>query len=311
MEHVIHDLDGKIAGIIEGGCSAVGVESTVIDLFHEPPLILRPGGITMEQLKPVIPDLQFHPMVIPQIQMSLSSQESHSQMLHVLNRFKNLMVQRYSRLTENPSSINIPTSIKEDSSTSAPPTPGMKYTHYSPDVPILLLQYQSPISETHRSYGITFILKHLFQVLENNSKTNPKTPSSFSIAICLTLSAFDAAKDESETTTNQNQTLATIPFSFENHTINSYDSQLLNDIHILSQKSSTNITLLSLGKDDDEVARNLFSALRECDEPSHGFCGIVIEGVTLKNRGVAVMNRVGKAASCTVLVPILEEGSII
>ncbi|KAA6387533.1 MAG: putative Threonylcarbamoyl-AMP synthase [Streblomastix strix] len=42
-QHVIDDLQGKISGIIEGGCSNVGVESTVLDLFSNPPLILRPG----------------------------------------------------------------------------------------------------------------------------------------------------------------------------------------------------------------------------------------------------------------------------
>lgn len=52
--HVYEDLDGKIAGIVDGGATGVGVESTVIDCTSEVPTILRPGGITKEQLEEVI-----------------------------------------------------------------------------------------------------------------------------------------------------------------------------------------------------------------------------------------------------------------
>jgi L-threonylcarbamoyladenylate synthase len=50
-EHVAHDLDGRINIIIDGGPCDVGVESTVVDGLHDPPLILRPGGISLEQLR--------------------------------------------------------------------------------------------------------------------------------------------------------------------------------------------------------------------------------------------------------------------
>ncbi|ENQ3079604.1 L-threonylcarbamoyladenylate synthase [Bacillus sp. WLY-B-L8] len=52
--HVYEDLDGKIAGIVDGGATGVGVESTVLDCTSEIPTILRPGGITKEQLEEVI-----------------------------------------------------------------------------------------------------------------------------------------------------------------------------------------------------------------------------------------------------------------
>ncbi|WP_062200097.1 L-threonylcarbamoyladenylate synthase [Massilibacterium senegalense] len=52
--HVKEDLDGKIAGIVDGGATGVGVESTVIDCTTEGQvIILRPGGITKEQLENV------------------------------------------------------------------------------------------------------------------------------------------------------------------------------------------------------------------------------------------------------------------
>ncbi|MGR9633261.1 L-threonylcarbamoyladenylate synthase [Bacillus cereus] len=52
--HVYEDLNEKIAGIVDGGATGVGVESTVIDCTSAVPTILRPGGITKEQLEAVI-----------------------------------------------------------------------------------------------------------------------------------------------------------------------------------------------------------------------------------------------------------------
>lgn len=51
--HVYHDLNGKIAGIIDGGPTGVGLESTVVDCTTEIPVVLRPGGVTQEQLEDV------------------------------------------------------------------------------------------------------------------------------------------------------------------------------------------------------------------------------------------------------------------
>lgn len=53
-EHVLHDFDGKIAGVLDDGPTRVGVESTVIDLTVTPPAILRPGAIDAAALAPII-----------------------------------------------------------------------------------------------------------------------------------------------------------------------------------------------------------------------------------------------------------------
>lgn len=53
-KHVQDDLDGRIAGIVDGGATGVGVESTVLDCTGEIPIILRPGGVTKEQLESII-----------------------------------------------------------------------------------------------------------------------------------------------------------------------------------------------------------------------------------------------------------------
>ncbi len=53
-EHVYHDLKGKISAIIDGGATEVGLESTIIDLSVETPIVLRPGQITPEELSEVL-----------------------------------------------------------------------------------------------------------------------------------------------------------------------------------------------------------------------------------------------------------------
>ncbi|KAL5003341.1 telomere recombination-domain-containing protein [Aspergillus recurvatus] len=50
-EHVFHDLQGRIELILDGGPCGVGVESTVVDGISNPPSILRPGGVGIEELR--------------------------------------------------------------------------------------------------------------------------------------------------------------------------------------------------------------------------------------------------------------------
>lgn len=90
-DHVVADLFGKIAGILDGGQTGVGMESTVIDCTQESgPTILRPGGITQEQLECVIGKVGIDPALA----------DSHEQ----------------------------------------PISPGLKYKHYSPEVPLILVE---------------------------------------------------------------------------------------------------------------------------------------------------------------------------
>lgn len=56
-EYVLDDLDGKIDAVVMGNNCDVGVESTVISLVTEPPKLLRPGAVTLEELKSLIPDI--------------------------------------------------------------------------------------------------------------------------------------------------------------------------------------------------------------------------------------------------------------
>src|SRR5690625_4049404 len=88
-DRVWEDLGGKIAGILDGGVTGVGMESTVLDCTTEIPIILRPGGITREQIEQVVGKVSVY-------QNAKKVKEARS--------------------------------------------PGMKYKHYSPEVPLWLVK---------------------------------------------------------------------------------------------------------------------------------------------------------------------------
>ena len=66
-EHVMHDHNGKIEAVVDGGPCRVGLESTIVDLTEDRPRLLRPGGITPEQLMEVLGDLVVDKAVTAQI----------------------------------------------------------------------------------------------------------------------------------------------------------------------------------------------------------------------------------------------------
>ncbi len=66
-QHVIDDMNGKIQAIVDGGESSVGVESTVITLATEVPMLLRPGGVTPEQIESIIGPIEINPAVLEEL----------------------------------------------------------------------------------------------------------------------------------------------------------------------------------------------------------------------------------------------------
>jgi L-threonylcarbamoyladenylate synthase len=53
-QHVLADLAGRIDGLIDGGAATIGVESTVLDLTAPTPTLLRPGGVSLEELRALL-----------------------------------------------------------------------------------------------------------------------------------------------------------------------------------------------------------------------------------------------------------------
>ena len=108
-EHVISDLSGRIDAVIDGGAVRVGVESTVLDMTPDIPVLLRPGGVSIDQIKEYVGEVLIG-------------------------------------YTDRPASAG-----------EAVRSPGMKYTHYSPETRLVLVMGNSSavvdkISELAREY---------------------------------------------------------------------------------------------------------------------------------------------------------------
>jgi len=55
--HVLDDLDGRVDLILDAGPTDIGLESTIVDFTVEPPVLRRPGGITLEQIQSLVPEV--------------------------------------------------------------------------------------------------------------------------------------------------------------------------------------------------------------------------------------------------------------
>ena len=63
-QHVMNDMDGKIDAVFDGGACGVGVESTVITLAEGTPRLLRPGKVTLEELREVLGEVELDSAVL-------------------------------------------------------------------------------------------------------------------------------------------------------------------------------------------------------------------------------------------------------
>lgn len=66
--HVIDDMQGRADAIVDGGACDVGVESTVVTLVGEKPRLLRPGGISLEQLEGVLGEVEVDSAVLSELE---------------------------------------------------------------------------------------------------------------------------------------------------------------------------------------------------------------------------------------------------
>lgn len=67
-KYVFDDMNGRIPLIIDGGACEIGVESTVISFAEEPPRLLRPGGVTLEEMTELIGEILVDDAVLNQLQ---------------------------------------------------------------------------------------------------------------------------------------------------------------------------------------------------------------------------------------------------
>lgn len=64
LQRCVEDLDGKVDCILGGEQSDIGVESTIVDCTVNPPLVLRPGGVTLEMLREIDPNINIDPTIM-------------------------------------------------------------------------------------------------------------------------------------------------------------------------------------------------------------------------------------------------------
>jgi L-threonylcarbamoyladenylate synthase len=75
-QHVINDLNGRIDAILDAGPTRIGVESTVLDLSVDPPMLLRPGGTPLEKLTQVLGEVKLHPFVVAEKELAVEKTRS-------------------------------------------------------------------------------------------------------------------------------------------------------------------------------------------------------------------------------------------
>ncbi|OAL01402.1 translation factor [Phaeosphaeriaceae sp. SRC1lsM3a] len=241
-EHVFDDLQGRIHTIIDGGPCEVGVESTVVDGLSSPPSILRPGGVTVEQL----------------------------------------------RQCPGWEDVTIGYIDKQEGGESKPRAPGMKYRHYSPKAQVVLFE-----AGAGRPSDEEVKLKKKIGVIRTTS---------WNAALDLATGASDTLKTKEDLDGTQEPSIT--PAILNGATTR--QSNLLRSViqHQVphAQKYTTTsgdleIWDINLGASTQDVARGLFSALRELDKKSVDV--IYVEGIDDKvddDIAAAVMNRLRKAA---------------
>jgi L-threonylcarbamoyladenylate synthase len=69
-QHVFEDLNGRIEAILDGGPTRIGVESTVLDVSVDPPMLLRPGGAPLEVLQKIVGEVKLHPFILTETELA-------------------------------------------------------------------------------------------------------------------------------------------------------------------------------------------------------------------------------------------------
>ncbi|KAF9134473.1 hypothetical protein BGW39_006933 [Mortierella sp. 14UC] len=225
--HVMDDLAGKIPMVIDGGQCSFGIESTVVDGLRVPPAILRPGGVTFEQIR------QIRGMEKVQVYKKHFTDAAMEQ---------------------------------------APTTPGMKYRHYSPEAEVVLVEYIKQQEETSNGSGPTSATTTTRQyglILREIEKLKQEGKKRFGIL----RTSFTTQLNGSTTLQQQQQ---------------QQDGREDGVIEFP----------LGQGSKPEDVARELFRGLRYLDDQKVD-C-IFVEGISEEDEGLAVMNRLRKAASRTI-----------
>ena len=253
--HVLHDLSGRIDLILDGGPCTVGVESTVVDGLTIPPVILRPGGVSVDMLR------------------------------------------------DCPGWEDVKIAYKDAAETDVPRAPGMKYKHYSPNAKVLLFygRLDAALMKVHLNGGSIGVLRtntwkaELLRTDFHPSKDNGITKTNghpyLSYGNCYQTGESMDARTEIEAIRQQDVLSSILPVQHFQVHLDDGPEQIMTDLWTIG-----------LGPDMADIARDLFSALRQFDQI--GVDIICVEAIN-DNDGdaaAAVMNRLRKAAEAVIIL---------
>lgn len=247
-EHVAYDLHGRIETIIDGGPCDVGVESTVVDGLSNPPSILRPGGISLEQIR------------------SCPGWEATEI--------------GYQNIAE---------------AGTTPKAPGMKYRHYSPKATVVLVESSRgapSATELHQQVGSGRRLGLIRTKLWGIRPSDPE-PITQRGAIQSLESPKAVHFAGSHMTLGFSGMLQSLQASSKaTSPLQKYDIEL--------RGSTIQVLDIRLGSNVADIARGVFSALRDLDKENVD--AIFVEGIDDDegDTAAAVMNRLRKAAEIRV-----------
>lgn len=218
-----------VACVVDGGQCGVGVESTVVDTISSPDrvTVLRPGGVTVEQLERFCAD--------------------HGRVVDVLS----IVGKKVTKTAEEIEAL-----------LAAPPTPGLKYKHYSPSADVVLVEGDETAATA---------------MAEAVGRTLERWSGSERVAVIHTRSDVDV--------------VGAVGDRFVRAAVRAADGCVTVPGGV---ESGVVVVDVANGDDGALFARCLFSAFRALD--AWGARVIVVEGVSEAGMGLAVMNRVRKAA---------------
>jgi L-threonylcarbamoyladenylate synthase len=254
--HVLHDLNGRIELVLDGGACDVGLESTVVDGLTSPPVILRPGGISIDTLR------------------------------------------------QCPGWEDVRVGYTDGAESKVPRAPGMKYKHYSPAARVLLFHGQMDSSSAlqylgdKRKLGIVTTKRWKADFLKTSGRRDESngTPeiNGHSSDDYQRSPPTEGAKYPSRGIMETTPSPVSFSIPSTQHSRIGHDKSEEHDI--------TQVWVIPLGTNTADIARGLFSALRELD--MKGVDVIFVEGVddSEGGAGAAIMNRLRKAADAEIIL---------
>lgn len=277
-EHVLYDLDGRIEVILDGGPCQVGVESTVVDGLCDPPVVLRPGGVSIDSIR----ECEGWGAVVrgykDQSEVGGTSAP----------RAPGMKYKHYSPKAKV---------VLYEASSMKDMEPGGAHSGISSEVSRIIAAKGKTLD--HLGYDI-------LDRLPNIGIVSTKTWSSWAGLDLVRSSATEPSilgkscakilNTKSVESDNSFQMKQGELWEGDNHLQSSSDGQSATAALDGNERHVANVIEISLGRDTKSIAHGLFSALRELDQRAVDI--IFVEGIEDEGDiAAAVMNRLRKAAT--------------